>query len=76
MQNFIIALSDYAKSVDSDFIVIPQNGIELVFTETDMESGLNMSYVDAIDGMGVEALFYNGGLVADRSWCNGYDSSL
>jgi cysteinyl-tRNA synthetase, unknown class len=65
MQNFVIALSDYARSLGSDFIVIPQNGIELVFTETDMESGLNMSYVDAIDGIGVEELFYDGSLAVD-----------
>lgn len=66
MQNFVIALSDYARSIDSDFIVIPQNGIELAFTEMDMESGLNMSYVDAIDGIGVEELFYDGSLAVDQ----------
>jgi len=66
MQDFVIELSAYARSLDSDFIVIPQNGIELIFTETDMESGLNMTYIDAIDGIGVEELFYNGSLAVDQ----------
>jgi len=66
MQDFVIELSNYARSIDSDFIVIPQNGIELIFTETDMETGLNMTYLDAIDGLGVEELFYDGSLAVDE----------
>ncbi len=65
MQEFVINISNYFRSLDSDFIVIPQNGEELAFTDLDQESGLNTDYVNACDGMGVEELFYNGGLSVD-----------
>jgi cysteinyl-tRNA synthetase, unknown class len=66
MQDFVINISSYARSLDSNFIIIPQNGIELAFPETDTSNGLNMAYMDAIDGFGVEELFYNGPLVVDN----------
>lgn len=59
MQDFVINISNYARQYDTDFIVIPQNGIELAFNNTDQEEGLNVAYMNAIDGFGVEALFYN-----------------
>ncbi|MCC6767464.1 MAG: hypothetical protein IT240_00340, partial [Bacteroidia bacterium] len=31
MQEFVIDISNYARSFDDDFIVIPQNGVELAF---------------------------------------------
>jgi cysteinyl-tRNA synthetase len=30
MRDFVIGISQYSKSLNQDFIVIPQNGIELV----------------------------------------------
>ena len=65
MQDFVINISKYFRSYDSGFVVIPQNGEELAFTDLDKESGLNMDYVNACDGMGVEELFYNGDLSVD-----------
>ncbi len=65
MQEFVINISKYFRSYDSDFIVIPQNGEELAFTDLDQESGLNMDYVNACDGLGIEELFYNGDLSVD-----------
>ncbi len=65
MQNFIINISKYARGIDSDFIIIPQNGIELAFNNTDQESGLKTDYVNAINGVGVEELFYDGTLAED-----------
>ncbi|MCL2130532.1 MAG: endo alpha-1,4 polygalactosaminidase, partial [Treponema sp.] len=49
----------YAKKINPNFIIIPQNGSELAFEETDMDSGIRQSYIDAIDGIGIEELFYN-----------------
>ena len=31
MQDFVISISNYAREQDPDFIIIPQNGIELAF---------------------------------------------
>jgi cysteinyl-tRNA synthetase, unknown class len=65
MQDFIIAISEYARGIDPDFIIIPQNGIELAFSNCDSTEGVNPSYISAIDGVGVEALFYEGTLTTD-----------
>lgn len=60
MQDFIIAISDYARAQDPDFILIPQNGEEILFEDTDPGKGLRADLIQAIDGYGVEELFYNG----------------
>ncbi len=65
MQEFVINISQYFRSFDSDFIIIPQNGEELAFNNLDSDEGLNMDYVNACDGMGIEELFYDGDLAVD-----------
>ncbi len=60
MQDFVIGLSAWARQQHPDFIVVPQNGPELAYTDCDPESALNSDYLAAIDGMGIEELFYNG----------------
>lgn len=60
MQNFVMKISKYARSFDSDFIVIPQNGAELAFNYIDPSDGTNEDYMNAVDGFGIEELFYNG----------------
>ncbi|MGV3613610.1 MAG: endo alpha-1,4 polygalactosaminidase [Fluviicola sp.] len=60
MQDFIISISNYARAQDPDFILIPQNGEEILFEDIDPEKGVNAALVNAIDGYGVEELFYNG----------------
>ena len=62
MQEFVINISNYAREFDSDFIVVPQNGAELAFDELSPDNGLNSAYMAAIDGIGIEELFYNGDL--------------
>ena len=67
MQNFVSRISNYAKTardedqiiINPDFIIIPQNGVELAFNNTNRRDGILPSYVNAIDGIGVEELFYN-----------------
>ena len=59
MQDFVTDISLYARGIKPGFIIIPQNGIELAFRETDMSEGFRTSYINAIDGMGIEELFYN-----------------
>ncbi len=66
MQELVINISSYARSIKSSFIVIPQNGSELAFNNTDPDEGIMTSYINAIDGIGVEELFYDGGLSVDQ----------
>lgn len=65
MQDFIIAISEYARAQDPDFILIPQNGEEILFEDIDPEKGVNTRLIQAIDGYGVEELFYNGDYAPD-----------
>jgi cysteinyl-tRNA synthetase len=53
MAAFVVRIAEYARSLDEDFLVIPQNGERLLAYDP---SG---RYLAAIDGMGVEDLFYN-----------------
>jgi cysteinyl-tRNA synthetase len=61
MVDLIDQTSDYAKSIDSDFKIVPQNAPEL-YTRP--------KYLPAIDGLGMEELYYR---ATDRpctqSWC-------
>lgn len=65
MREFVIELSQYAKSQDPDFLIIPQNGIELCFNFESISDGLSTDYMDAIDAVGIEELFYNSGTAVE-----------
>ncbi|NHM07474.1 hypothetical protein G4D82_09600 [Flavobacterium sp. CYK-4] len=65
MQDFVIAISKYARSIDSSFIVIPQNGPELAFEKMNPSGKFRTDYLKAIDGIAVEDLFYNEKLKTD-----------
>lgn len=49
MRDFVGEIGEYAKDVDPDFAIIPQNGIELTSSN---------AYLDAIDAVGQEDLFF------------------
>jgi len=58
MREFVQEISNYSKSINSNFIIIPQNGVELV-TEDGKEDGRgDENYLLAIDGIGQEDLYY------------------
>jgi cysteinyl-tRNA synthetase len=59
MKTLITGISAYCKTKDSGFIVIPQNASELAFVGRDRTKGIDEHYLAAIDGFGVESLFYN-----------------
>ena len=65
MQDFVVGISDYARGYEANFIIIPQNGIELAFNNIDPNDGQNASYMSSINGIGVEELFYNGTYASD-----------
>jgi cysteinyl-tRNA synthetase len=58
MRNFVIGISKYAKSANSKFAVIPQNGISLVTVDGESTGAPNTAYLNAIDGNGQEDLYY------------------
>ncbi len=58
MREFVMSISQYSKSLHPGFIIIPQNGIELVTTTGEEEGDAHTGYLEAIDGNGQEDLFY------------------
>lgn len=70
MQQFVISISEYAKKTSPGFIIIPQNGVELAFDNADPKREINKQYMDAIDGFGVEELFYFDTLNVDEKRLN------
>ena len=58
MRSFVIGISEYSKTIDPDFLIISQNGIELVTISGEEDGALHDSYLSAIDGHGQEDLFY------------------
>jgi len=66
MQEFVISVAEYTRQFDPDFIIIPQNGVELAYNMTDPANGFNTSYMDAVDGFATEELFYFDELAVDE----------
>ena len=58
MRDLVIEISTYSRTINLDFIVIPQNGIELISSDGTAGASLEMDYINAIDGVGQEDLFY------------------
>jgi cysteinyl-tRNA synthetase len=58
MRTFVIGISQYAKEQKPGFLIIPQNGIELVSSDGEANGTPQTDYLNAIDGNGQEDLFY------------------
>ena len=58
MRDFVIGISQKGKAEKQGFIVIPQNGIELVTTSGDSNGTPDSNYLSAIDGNGQEDFLY------------------
>ena len=69
MVALIVRISKYAKSKNPNFKILPQNCPEL-YSWSFWNSLPNRSYIDAIDGIGLESVFY---LAHDKpakeDWC-------
>ncbi|MFC0266734.1 autotransporter domain-containing protein [Kushneria aurantia] len=59
MQDFVISLSEHAKALDPDFLIVPQNAVGLLGETEDTPERPNVPYLAAIDGVGVEDLWYD-----------------
>lgn len=60
MRDFIQDISSYAKGLDSAFIVITQNGQELLTVNGEGTGTPVTDYVAGLDGIGQEDLFFDG----------------
>ena len=58
MRDFVIGIAETARVSDPSFIVIPQNGQELISLTDEFYGPLAAEYITAIDGSGREDLFY------------------
>ncbi|MCK4343836.1 MAG: hypothetical protein KAX05_01005, partial [Bacteroidales bacterium] len=58
MKTFVRNLSTYAKGIQDDFLIIPQNGHELITQDGKLQGDPDLAYLDAVDGFGREDLFY------------------
>ncbi len=58
MRDLVINISSYGKGYNPDLIIIPQNGPELLTENGEEDGAPAQDYIDAIDGVGREDLFY------------------
>ena len=58
MRTFVGEISTYAKDINPNFVVIPQNGIELVSVNGEEDGEPANMYLNHIDAVGQEDLFY------------------
>jgi cysteinyl-tRNA synthetase len=58
MREFVGSISEYAKEKHESFIIVPQNGHELVTSNGETDSEVQYDYLAAIDGAGQEDLFF------------------
>lgn len=58
MRTFVIEIGEFARSQDPDFILIPQNGHRLVSSTAEDDGDPVMSYLNAVDGLAQEDLYY------------------
>lgn len=66
MKTFIIEIANYSRSIHPNFIIIPQNGTELLWANQDTNAGFDLPYTSAISGIGQESVFYEDQLETDH----------
>ncbi|PKD16975.1 hypothetical protein APR41_05925 [Salegentibacter salinarum] len=58
MREFVIEISETAKAEDPNFIVIPQNGVQLLARDCSSQQIPALEYLNAINAVAQEDLFY------------------
>ena len=58
MRDFVQEISEFARKQNPNFIVIPQNGHELVSDNGQWDGKPDKDYLNAINGLGQESLYY------------------
>jgi uncharacterized protein (TIGR01370 family) len=64
MEQFVMQISKATKAINPNFKVIPQNALELIADPVNTHQP-NQPYLNAIDGLGVESLWYSDNEIAD-----------
>ena len=69
MRKFVVEIANYARFFKPNFIVIPQNGHEILTTNGLANGIVDTVYMNAINGVGQEDLYYgyNGDNVATKA---------
>ncbi len=57
MRDFVQSISAYAKNINANFVIIPQNGHNLLTLNGEKDGELAQQYLAAIDGLGREDIF-------------------
>lgn len=71
MVDLIARISAYAKGINPEFKIVPQNCPEL-YTWSAWTPRPNKKYIEAIDGIGIESVFYLAhDKPANKAWCEG-----
>jgi len=73
MKNFVQDLSAWSHTIDPGFLIIPQNGHELITSDGKLQGDPDLNYLSSIDGQGREDLVfgYNGDDEESPSWIQG-----
>ena len=58
MRNFVMNISQYARSINPNFIIIPQNGVPIITNNGDLNATVQINYLNAINAWGQEDLLY------------------
>ena len=58
MRDFVQGISSYAKNINNNFIIIPQNGQELITDNGEGNGVPQTDYLSAIDATGRESMFF------------------
>lgn len=58
MRDFVIDLSVYSRSYNQNFIIIPQNGQEIITGNGEASGAVQTNYIQTINAVGREDLFY------------------
>ncbi|UCG27511.1 MAG: endo alpha-1,4 polygalactosaminidase [Bacteroidales bacterium] len=58
MKVFIKSISAWAKGINASFLIIPQNGHELITQDGKLQGDPDLQYIQSVDGLGREDLFY------------------
>ena len=73
MRIFVQEISSYAKNKKSTFYIVPQNGQDLITTSKKPDNTISFNYLNAIDGIGREDLYY--GLEKDNALSNAKETA-
>ncbi len=60
MRTFVAEIAAYARKFNPNFVIVPQNGIELITKNGSINDPIEMNYMNTINGVGQEDLFYGG----------------